>query len=388
MAAEAPKVSKGLDGVLADVTAVSTVGKHEAGLTYRGYAIEDLAEHCEFEEVGHLLLRMSLPNPGQLSAYKAKLAANRALPAGLCTTLEQLPKDSHPMDVLRTACSSLGCIEPEVGEAGKQDVAQTAERLMPLFVSAVCYWYHFANSGKRISINVDPKDNMAAAFLKMLRNDGKQPSELDVKTIDAAFTLYAEHDFNASTFSARVSASTLSDTYSCVCAGIGALRGPLHGGANEAVMYMLDGVKSIPEGEKKIRDMLATKTLIMGFGHRIYKNGDPRNAIFKKMSKLLSERQGGNPVLWQVSDHIENLMANEKKMYPNADFFAASAYHQAGVPTPMFTPLFVMSRTAGWCAHVIEQLGGNGANKIIRPSSVYNGPEKKKFVPMSGRSKL
>jgi len=292
------------------------------------------------------------------------------------------------MDVLRTACSALGCIEPEAGDAGKADVAKTAERLMPVFVSALCYWHHFATSGKRININVDPKDNMATAFLKMMRDDGKQPSQLDVKTIDAAFILYAEHDFNASTFSARMSASTLSDTYSCVCAGIGALRGPLHGGANEAVMYMLEGVTSIPEGEKKIRDMLATKTLIMGFGHRIYKNGDPRNAIFKKMSKSLSERPGGNPVLWQVSDHIESLMANEKKMYPNADFFAASAYHQAGVPTPFFTPLFVMSRTAGWCAHVIEQLGGNGPNKIIRPSSVYNGPEKKAFVAMAGRSKL
>jgi len=388
MAPVADKISKGLDGVLADYTAVSTVGKHEAGLTYRGYAIEDLAEHCESEEVTHLLLRMKLPSATELAAYKATLAKNRSLPQEVMKVLEQLPKDSHPMDVLRTTCSTLGCVEPETGEAGKADTAKTAERLMAVFVSALCYWYHFANNGKRININVDTKDNMATAFLKMLRDDGKQPDQLDVKTIDAAFILYAEHDFNASTFSARVSASALSDTYSCVCAGIGALRGPLHGGANEAVMYMLDGVPSKEAGEKKIRDMMASKQLVMGFGHRIYKNGDPRNAIFKKMSKLLAERPGGNPVLWEVSDHIEALMAKEKKMYPNADFFAASAYHQVGVPIPFFTPLFVMSRTAGWCAHVIEQLGGNGSNKIIRPSSIYNGPDKKPFVPMAARSKL
>jgi len=379
---------KGLEGVLADYTAVSTVGKHEAGLTYRGYSIEDLAVHCEFEEVAHLLLRMALPTAAQLTAYKQKLAANRSLPGRLLKVLEELPKDAHPMDILRTTCSTLGCLEPEAGEAGKADVAQTAERLMPAFVSALCYWYHFANSGTRISINTDPAHNMAAAFLKMLRNDGKQPDQLDIKTIDAAFILYAEHDFNASTFSARISASTLTDTYSCVCAGIGALRGPLHGGANEAVLYMLEDVPSKEAGEKKIRDMMAAKQLVMGFGHRIYKNGDPRNAIFKDMSKKLSMRPGGKPMLWEISDHLETLMAKEKKMYPNADFFAASAYHQAGVPTPFFTPLFVMSRTAGWCAHIMEQLGGNGPNKIIRPSSIYNGPAKKAYIPMAARSKL
>merc|ERR1712048_523078 len=231
-------------------------------------------------------------------------------------------------------------------------------------------------------------DTLATAFLKMLRNDGNSPDPLHVKTIDAAFILYAEHDFNASTFSARVVASTLSDTYSCIAAAIGALRGPLHGGANEAVMYMLEDIKSVDEGEKKIRAMLESKTLIMGFGHRIYKNGDPRNAVFKALSKELADLPGGAKVLWQASDHIEALMANEKKMYPNADFFAASAYHQVGVPTPFFTPLFVVARTAGWCAHIIEQLGGNGSNKIIRPSSIYNGPAKTSFVPLASRSKL
>jgi 2-methylcitrate synthase len=387
MAAEKPV--KGLDGVLADYTAISTVGgKHEAGLTYRGYAIEELAEKCEFEEIAYLLLRMRLPTQAELTTYKAKLAKNRALPAGIKKVLEELPKDSHPMDVLRTISSTLGCIEPEKGEAGKGDTAETAERLMPTFVSGLCYWHHFSTTGKRITINTDPKDSLAASFVKMLRDDGKTPDPLDVRTVDAAFILYAEHDFNASTFTARVVSSTLSDTYSAVTGAIGALRGPLHGGANEAVMHMLEDVKSKEEGEKKIRDMLASKTLIMGFGHRIYKNGDPRNAIFKKMSKALSQRPGGNPTLWETSDHIEKLMEKEKKMYPNADFFAASSYHQAGVPTNFFTPLFVVSRTAGLCAHIIEQLGGNGNNKIIRPSSIYNGPSKRAFVPMAGRSKL
>lgn len=381
-------IAKGLDGVKADYTAVSTVGKHEAGLTYRGYAIEDLAAQCEFEEVAHLLIRKSLPTAEALAAYKRRLAPHRALPPGLLRCLEELPQAAHPMDVLRTTCSVLGCVEPEAGAAGEGDTAGTCERLMPAFVSAMCYWYHFSKTGARIELNVSPEDNLATAFLKMLRNDGQAPDPLHVRTIDAAFILYAEHDFNASTFSARVVASTLSDTYSCIAAGIGALRGPLHGGANEAVMYMLEDVQSIEEGEKKIRTMLDKKDLIMGFGHRIYKNGDPRNAIFKQLSKELADRNGGAKALWAASDHIEAIMAREKKMYPNADFFAASAYHQVGVPIPFFTPLFVVSRTAGWCAHIIEQLGGNGKNKIIRPSSEYNGPSKTAFVPVQQRSKL
>jgi 2-methylcitrate synthase len=259
---------------------------------------------------------------------------------------------------------------------------------MGSFISALCYWYHFATTGKRITVNTAPKENMATAFLKMLRDDGTEPDPLHVRVIDCAFILYAEHDFNASTFTGRVSASTLSDTYSCVAGAIGALRGPLHGGANEAVMHMLEGTKSVEEAEKKIRDKLAAKELVMGFGHRIYKNGYPRNAVFESLSKQLSERPGGDPLLWKASDSIEAMMEKDLKMYPNADFFAASAYYQVGVPIPFFTPLFVMSRTAGWCAHIKEQLGGNGNNKIIRPSSVYNGPAKKDFVPLAGRSRL
>lgn len=383
------EIAKGLDGVKADYTAVSTVGgAHEHGLTYRGYGIEDLASKCEFEEVAHLLIRQALPDAATLAAYKQRLAPHRALPPPVLKVLEELPQSAHPMDVLRTACSVLGCVEAETGEAGQADTGATCERLMPAFISAMCYWYHYSRSGTRIQFNTSPQDNMATAFLKMLRNDGKEPDPLHVRTIDAAFILYAEHDFNASTFSARVVASTLSDTYSCIAAAIGALRGPLHGGANEAVMHMLEEVKTVEEGEKKIRDMLASKTLIMGFGHRIYKNGDPRNKVFKALSKELSDRPGGAQVLWQASDRIEELMAKEKNMYPNADFFAASAYYQCGVPIPFFTPLFVVTRTAGWCAHIIEQLGGNGKNKIIRPSSAYNGPGKKDFVALAARSKL
>lgn len=385
MAATDVKVYKGLDGVAVDYTKVSTVGKHEAGLTYRGNAIEELAEKCEFEEVAHLLIRGRLPDAAELKAYKGKLAANRALPPACLRVLEELPKEAHPMDILRTTCSVLGCLEPENLEAGERDPAKVSERLMPAFISAMCYWLHYSNNKKRITLNTSATDNMATAFLRMLRDDGKTPDPLHVSVINGAFILYAEHDFNASTFSARIVASTLSDTYSSVAAGICALRGHLHGGANEAVMYMLRDVKTVPEGEKLVRDMFAQKKLVMGFGHRIYKKGDPRNAIFKEMSRQLSERPGGNPTLWKVSDHIEAIMAKEKTMFPNADFFAASAYDQVGVPIPLFTPLFVVARTSGWCAHILEQLVGN---KIIRPNSVYDGPPKTAFVPLTSRSRL
>lgn len=384
-----PQIFKGLYGVHADKTAISTVAGqgHDHGLTYRGYAIEDLAENCEFEEVAHLLLRKSLPTTSELAAYKEQLAPKRALDPRLCAVLEALPATSHPMDVMRTTASVMGCLDPEGDRlTGKSDTVGTADKLMPAYVSAMCYWYHFSHNGKRITINTDPKDNLATAFLKMLRDDAATPNELDVRVIDAAFTLYAEHDFAASTFTSRVIASTMSDTFSCVSGAIGALRGPLHGGANEAVMYMLEDVKSIEEGEAKIAAMLAKKQLVMGFGHRLYKTGDPRNAVFKKLSKALSERPGGNPLLFAVSDRIEAMMAEKKRMYPNADFFAASAYNQVGVPTPLFTPLFVVSRTAGWCAHILEQIGAEGnKNVIIRPTSVYTGPEKKAFVPIRQR---
>jgi len=377
------KVHKGLNGVATDYTAVSTVGKATAGLTYRGYPIEALAEHCEFEEVSYLLIRGSLPTKPQLNSYRAELARYRDIPTVLKDILERLPGPSHPMDVLRTTSSVLGCLEPETPPAaGKQDVAKTSERLMAAFVSSMCYWQNFVTSGVRIPINTNHEDNLATAFLKMLRNTEQAQNPLEVKVINAAFILYAEHDFNASTFAARVVGSTLSDTYSCITAAIGALRGPLHGGANEAVMHMLDDISSVEQGEQLVRGMLQKKQLIMGFGHRIYKNGDPRNAIFKKLSYELSQTSTGKPLLYKVSDRIETILEEEKKMYPNADFFAASAYHQAGIPTHLFTPLFVVARTAGWCAHIIEQLKGN---KIIRPTSVYTGPAKRPFVPIDQR---
>lgn len=254
---------------------------------------------------------------------------------------------------------------------------------MPLFISAMCYWHHFSQNGTRIKANTDPNVGMAEAFLLMLNADGKPADPLCVKTVNCSFILYAEHDFNASTFAARVVTSTRSDTYSAITAAIGALRGPLHGGANEAVMDMLEALKTPDEGIAMIKDMLAKKTLVMGFGHRIYKNGDPRNAVFRSLSEALSKRAGGKPHLFAISRAIEDLMAETKNMYPNADFYAASAYHQAGVPTAFFTPLFVVARTTGWVAHIIEQIDGN---KIIRPTSVYTGPAKRAFVPMPQRT--
>eukprot|EP00656_Telonema_subtile_P042308 TRINITY_DN4783_c0_g1_i4.p1 TRINITY_DN4783_c0_g1~~TRINITY_DN4783_c0_g1_i4.p1 ORF type:complete len:385 (-),score=111.74 TRINITY_DN4783_c0_g1_i4:280-1434(-) len=380
MATAEPKVYKGLAGVAADYTSVSTVGKAEAGLTYRGYSIEALAEHAEFEEVAFLLVRGHLPSQSELIAYHLQLSKFRSLPAALCRVIEELPAAAHPMDVLRTTCSVLGCIEPE---ASADDTVRVSERLMASFCSAMCYWHHWTVHGKRISFNTNPGDNLATAFLKMLRDDGCEPDPLHTKVVNAAFILYAEHDFNASTFAARVVASTKSDTYSSICAAIGALRGPLHGGANEAVMHLLEPFETVEAGIGAVRTMLAEKKLVMGFGHRIYKNGDPRNAVFKRLSKELSERPEGKKVLYTISDQIEEMMAKEKKMYPNADFFAASAYHQAGVPTHLFTPLFVVARTSGWAAHLLEQHVGN---KLIRPTSVYQGPKPRPFTKLAERN--
>jgi 2-methylcitrate synthase len=382
------KVSKGLVGVAADFTSISTVGEsaHSSGLTYRGYRIEDLSAHCEFEEVAHLLIRGTLPTSSELDSYRARLAQSRALPKELVLALELLPKHAHPMDVMRSACSVLGCVEPESGAAGKTDTRATSERLIGVFVSSLCYWYHFSQSGVRIPVNTNSKDNTAVAFLKMLNHPSTQePDALRVRVINSSLILYAEHDFNASTFAARVVASTLSDTYSCITAAIGALRGPLHGGANEAVMHFIGEFKTPAQAEQAARAMLAKKEVIMGFGHRIYKHGDPRNAVFKQLSEELSRQPSGKPHLYAISCNLETLMEKEKGMYPNADFFAASSYHMAGVPTFMFTPLFVISRTTGWAAHIIEQLADN---KLIRPTSVYRGPSKTQFVPLQKRSKL
>jgi len=381
-AADGPKVHKGLVGVLADESSISTVGKAGYGLTYRGYAIEELAQHSQFEEVAYLLIHGHLPeDAGVLREYCTRLATMRALPPSLCHVLEMLPPSTHPMDVLRTGCSFLGTLEPE-RQSTAEEAKRVAERLIASFGSMIVYWQHFVNTGTRITFNTDPNDSIAKAFLKMLRNDGKEPDPLHVKVIDASLILYAEHDFNASTFGCRVTASTMSDHYSAICTGIGTLRGNLHGGANEAVMEFISELRSIQEAEQAVREKFAQKQLIMGFGHRIYKGGDPRNAIFKSLSHELSERPEGNVLLYQVSEHIENLMASEKNMYPNADFYAASAYAQAGIPTHFFTPLFVMARTSGWTAHVVEQ---RLHNKIIRPTSLYVGPEPRAFRAASQR---
>lgn len=364
---DSPNIFKGLQGVIADVTSISTVGKHDAGLTYRGYRIEDLAQNCIFEEVAYLLLYEQLPSSDQLVAFNRRLAENRALPKPLCEMLERCGPDAHPMDILRSICSILGCLEPQ----GTRTPSEICERLMGAFVSGLCYWYHYVAHHRQIDINTDPHDTLASSFMKMLHEGSEAPSEMEIDCVDKAYTLYAEHDLAASTFTARVVASTLSDTYSCIAAAIGALRGPLHGGANEAVMHMIKPLQSAEEGLKLIRSKLEKKELVMGFGHRIYKTGDPRNKVFKAISKGLSARHADGKRLFEVSQAIEQFMAREKKMYPNADFYAASAYFQARVPIPFFTPLFVVARTAGWCAHINEQLV---SNKIIRPSSHYVGP--------------
>jgi len=377
------KIQKGLLGVYADASAISSVGDHGLGLTYRGFQIEDLADKCIFEEVAYLLIYGALPTSGELLEFKARLAKHRQIPPELCTVLEQLGPQAHAMDVLRTTCSTLGCIRPETD---KTTPAEVCERLMSSFVSSLCYWHHYTNSKKRITFNVDPKETLASSVLKMFHQDTPAPSEMEIGCIDKAYILYAEHSFAASTFTARVVASTMSDTYSCVAAGIGALRGPLHGGANEAVMYLIEPLKNKEEALALLKSKMAKKELVMGFGHRIYKDGDPRNTVFKKISLNLSKRPNSEEGqrLFEISDAMETLMAKEKKMYPNADFYAASAYHQARVPTPWFTPLFVIARTAGWTAHIQEQRVGN---KIIRPNSLYSGPATQEFIPIEKRTK-
>mmetsp|Transcript_13170 Transcript_13170/g.48022 ORF Transcript_13170/g.48022 Transcript_13170/m.48022 type:complete len:553 (-) Transcript_13170:84-1742(-) len=377
-----PTIQKGLVGVYADVSSVSTVGMSGLGLTYRGFSIEDLARDATFEEVAYLLLHGSLPaDRAALNEYAAHLASLRSLPPQLCSILECLPSTAHPMDVLRTGCSVLGTIEAEPSPT-PENAKKVAERLMSSFGSMLLYWYHFSNFGRRISFNTDPKDSLSSAFLKMLRQDNQEPDALDVKVLDTSLILYAEHDFNASTFGARVTASTMSDHYSAICTGIGTLRGNLHGGANEAVMDFISQFSSPDEAETALREKLQRRELVMGFGHRIYKGGDPRNAVFKRYSQELSKRPNGMPSLFAISERIEDVVADEKRLYPNADFYAASAYAQIGIPTPFFTPLFVIARTSGWTAHVVEQ---RDSNKIIRPTSLYKGPQPRQFIPVDLR---
>lgn len=365
----------GLRGQIAGQTALCTVGKTGAGLTYRGYDVRDLTAECDFEEVAYLLFYGELPTAAQLADYKKRLKTMRDLPQPLKEVLERIPASAHPMDVMRTGSSVLGTLEPELSFDQQRDVA---ERLMAAFPAIMCYWYRFTHDGVRIDCTSD-EDTLGGHFLALLH--GKKPSDLHVKVMNVSLILYAEHEFNASTFTARVCASTLSDLYSCVTGAIGSLRGPLHGGANEAAMDMIEQWKSPEEAREAILGMLERKDKIMGFGHAIYSVSDPRNEVIKVWAKKLAD-EVGDTVLYPVSVAVDETMWEQKKLFPNADFYHASAYHFMGIPTKLFTPIFVCSRVTGWASHVFEQRSNN---RIIRPSAEYIGPEQRKVVPIAQR---
>mgnify|MGYP001317811895 CR=1 FL=1 len=366
----------GLRGQSAGSTALCTVGKTGTGLTYRGYDITDLANNAQFEEVAHLLLRGHLPNQQELDAYKTHLLSLRGLPAELKQALELIPASAHPMDVMRTGCSVLGNLEQEMSF---EEQLKATERMLALFPAIICYWYRFSHDGVRINTEDQTEDCIGGYFLRLLTD--KAPSALHKQVMHCSLILYAEHEFNASTFAARVCASTLSDIHSCITAAIGTLRGPLHGGANEAAMEMIEDWQTPDEAEANIMKMLANKDKIMGFGHAIYRESDPRNALIKRWSKELS-KQVGDTHLYAVSERVESVMKREKGLFCNADFFHASAYHFMDIPTKLFTPIFVMSRLTGWAAHVYEQRANN---RIIRPSADYTGPDHQEWVPIENR---
>lgn len=371
----ASKSKGGLAQIVAGETAICTVGMAGHGLNYRGYSIDDLAAHASFEEVAYLLLYNTLPDESQLLAFSERLKSLRELPAPLRIVLETLPATAHPMDVMRTGCSALGCLEQEQQFDQQTEIA---ERLLATFPSMLLYWYRFHRDGIRIE-TLTNHDSMAAQFLALLH--GKEPSELQRRAMDVSLILYAEHEFNASTFAARVAASTLSDFYSCITAAIGTLRGPLHGGANEAAMELISRFSSPSEVEAALRKALANKEKIMGFGHRVYKKLDPRSPLIKAWSKKLADSVGDQKY-FPVSEAIESFMVNEKKIYPNLDFYSASTYCFMNIPVSLYTPIFVCARISGWAAHVIEQRKNNA---LIRPSADYVGPDERPFVPIDKR---
>jgi 2-methylcitrate synthase len=370
------KAAGGLAGVTAGETAICTVGKEGAGLTYRGYDIYDLADNATFEEVAYLLLRGKLPTQKELDDYVRRLMGMRGLPELVRETLEKIPATTHPMDVLRTGCSVLGNVEPE-GDFSHQE--EVADRLLASLPSMLLYWHRYHADGKRIETETDD-NTIAGHFLHMLHD--RPPSEFHRHVLAVSLILYAEHEFNASTFTARVIAATLSDFHSAITGAIGALRGPLHGGANEAAMALIEKFSSAEEADAGVRDMLVRKEKIMGFGHRVYTTSDPRNKVNKGFSKQLSEEIGDDR-LYAVSEAIEKVMWEEKKLFANADFYTASAYHFLGIPTPLFTPIFVCSRVTGWAAHVMEQRANN---RLIRPGADYIGPSLQAWVPIEKRA--